>query len=254
MNRWRMVLQRLGKLLDLDWIGPFLLWPKFSWTSFVMLKALRQQGLTPATIIDVGANVGQFAVASAKLFPHASIYAYEPQPVCVDQLRRNVRALPQVVVRGCALGDKPGQADMNVSSVSHSSSLLKLGDRHLQAFPEAAESGLITVEVRTLDDEFAATQLKSPTLLKLDVQGYEHMVLSGAPNLLAKVEYVIMEASFQPLYEGELTFVELLDKMKERGFRFLRPVGSLAHPRTGEVLQIDALFENMAKAGDIARA
>ena len=41
-------------------------WPKFSRTSYKMVRDLRLQGISPNTVIDVGANVGQFAIASKK--------------------------------------------------------------------------------------------------------------------------------------------------------------------------------------------
>jgi len=52
-----------------------------------------------------------------------------------------------------------------------------------------------------------------------------------------------LEASFRPLYEGESTFMEIARTMEKQGFEFLRPVAWLTDPQTGEVLQIDALFE-----------
>jgi hypothetical protein len=84
--------------------------------------------------------------------------------------------------------------------------------------------------------------LERPVLLKLDVQGYEPQVLEGATETLNKVDYVLLEASFRPMYVGEKTFMDIARTMEDRGFEFLRPVGWLSDPRNGEVLQIDALF------------
>jgi len=54
---------------------------------------------------------------------------------------------------------------------------------------------------------------------------------------------VVAETSLRPLYEGEPLFLDLVEMMGALGFRFLRPVGWLSDPRSGEVLQLDALFE-----------
>ena len=50
------------------------------------------------------------------------------------------------------------------------------------------------------------------------------------------------ELSFRPLYDGERTFLEVVERIEAMGFQFERPVGALLHPSTGEYLQIDALF------------
>lgn len=218
-------------------------WPKFSLTSFAMVTALRRQNLMPATILDVGANVGQFAVACAKVYPEAQIYSFEPNPACIAQLRKHVAPLGNVTVHDVALGEQEGEVEFHVNSHSHSSSILPLASAHLDAFPEARESGLIKVKLATLDSLFENRALPGPVLLKLDVQGYELQVLQGARRLLERVDYVLLEASFKPMYEGEPVFMEIDAKMREYGFSFLRPVGFLRAPTSGEFLQMDALFK-----------
>jgi hypothetical protein len=118
-----------------------------------------------------------------------------------------------------------------------------LASSHLDAFPDARESTIIRVEVSTLDIVFEGVEMQHPVLLKLDVQGYELQVLLGGRNLLARVDYVLLEASFKPMYQGEPIFVEIEKRMREFGFEFLRPVGFLRAPKTGEFLQMDALFQ-----------
>jgi hypothetical protein len=63
------------------------------------------------------------------------------------------------------------------------------------------------------------------------------------------VDYVLLETSFRPLYEGEKTFMEIARMMEDHGFEFLRPVDWLSDPRNGEVLQMDALFASVAGRG-----
>lgn len=227
-------------------IGGLLSWPKFSMTSFLMISGLKKQGLIPESIIDVGANVGQFAVASAKIFPASRIYSFEPNPPCAAQLKNNVARFENVRTFGLALGEKEGEVEFHVNSHSHSSSILPLAASHLDAFPDAREHSQIRVEVSTLDRIFANIELKSPVLLKLDVQGYELQVLEGGRDLLARVDHVLLEASFKPMYQGEAVFMAIERKMREFGFEFLRPVGFLRAPDTGEFLQMDALFQRRA--------
>jgi FkbM family methyltransferase len=220
-------------------------WPKFSFTSYRMVSGLARQRVMPATVIDVGANVGQFAVAAAKFFPDARVYSIEPHPEIFLRLQRNIRKLPNVTAFEAALGEREGRARLHLNAYSHSSSLLPLGAGHRAAFPKAVEVSAVTVRQTTLDCLFAAVELKPPVLLKLDVQGYEAQTLCGATRTLKRVDYTVLEASFKPMYEGEALFLDLVRMMESYGFRFSRPVDFLPDPATREILQIDALFERL---------
>jgi len=114
-----------------------------------------KQGLIPKTIVDVGANIGQFAVACAKIFPGVAVHSFEPLPHCLKQLDRNAARLGGVRIYPVALGEQAGEATIHVNSHSHSSSILSLGDRHRQAFPGAREIQTIRVPVSTLDRELS---------------------------------------------------------------------------------------------------
>lgn len=226
-------------------LAAFLRWPKFSITSFNMLSALHKQSVLPRTVIDVGANVGQFAVAAAKLFPDAVVHSFEPNPNCADELRKNTSSLGNVSVYQVALGDEDGEVAFHVNSHSHSSSILALAKNHRDAFPDAHEVNTIQVKIDTLDNIFSNLTLARPVLLKLDVQGYEAQALRGASQLLSRVDYVVLEASFKPMYQGEMLFMEIIRLMEGFGFVFLRPIGSLADPTSGEIVQMDALFQRV---------
>jgi FkbM family methyltransferase len=207
-----------------------------------MVLSLKRQGISPKTVIDVGANVGQFAIACANIFPDVTVHSFEPEPKSLSRLKQNVTKLDRVHVHPIALGEKCGEVNFHVNSHSHSSSFLALGERHRRAFPSAREIDTIKVRVSTLDREIESVSLQSPALLKLDVQGYEPQVLEGAVETLKRVDHVLLEVSFRPLYEGEKTFMDIARTMQHRGFEFLRPVAWLDDPQTGETLQMDALF------------
>lgn len=216
-------------------------WPKFSIASYSVISPLSKQGILPRTVVDVGSNVGQFAVACVKLFPEATVHSFEPVPECVVELRRNVSGL-NVTVYPFALGEEEGDLRFYVNSFSPSSSPLPLAEQHRQAFPHAQEERTIEVEVSTLDQVFDGVNLERPVMVKLDVQGYEAKVLRGGEETLKRADYVIMEVSFKPMYEGEAPFMEMARTMEGYGLRFERPVGWLTDPETGEILQMDALF------------
>jgi FkbM family methyltransferase len=236
------ILKYISLLLEPSAIRALATWPIFSVTSYKMVSALARQEILPKTVIDVGANAGQFTVASAMIFPNVEMYAFEPVPETVCALRRNVQKLRNIRIYPLALGEHQGRCAFHVNSHSQSSSILSLEQSHLEAFPNERETRTIIVELSTLDAIFDKIDLKPPILLKLDVQGYEVQTLKGGSATLKRCDYVVAEASFKPLYQGELPFNEILDLMTRKDFQFLRPVGWLTEPRTGEVLQLDALF------------
>lgn len=217
-------------------------WPTFSITSYNMVSRLAKQGVIPGTILDVGANVGQFTVASAKLFPSVRVYSFEPAPSSVAKLRKNVSDLENVTVYPFALGDRHGEVEFRVNADSQQSSVLPLARARRDAFPDARETHVIEVKISTLDLIFAEIEFRPPVLVKLDVQGYEAETIRGGTEALRHVDYVVLEVSFKPTYEGELTFRGIARMMEERGFRFERPVGWLAVPGSGEIFEMDALF------------
>lgn len=223
-------------------IGGLLTWPTFSVTSYLMISGLVRQNISPMTVIDIGANTGQFAVAAAKLWPMATILSFEPQPACYRRLRDCADKVRNIKTFNVALGSKREVKAMRINAHHHSSSFLPMTENHLAAFPEATESGTEMTEIVPLDDALSGENLRGQVLLKIDVQGYESFVLEGARNTLQFTDYVVLETSFKPLYEGEKLFGDIVEMMRDYGFRFLRPVGFLTDGKTDEILQMDALF------------
>jgi FkbM family methyltransferase len=219
-------------------------WPVFSVTSFRMVRDLKRLGIAPELVVDVGANRGQFTTAVLELLPGASVVAIEPLPDAAEHLRQLKGRWPgRLDVVEAAAGAAAGQAELTVNAHSQSSSLLTLDSRHTRAFPDAIPVGTVTVEVAPLDEILRDRDVPPTALLKIDAQGSERDVLAGAATQLSSFRNLLVEASFDPLYQGEWTFSDVLDFARANGLRFMRPVGALRDPRTGAYLQIDALFE-----------
>ena len=233
-------------MLSADALFGLISWPIFSLSSYHILRSIRGLNFQPRTVLDIGANIGQFSVAASKLFPESNIYAFEPVPDAFATLLKNVRSIEKVSAFQFAVGASNEVREMTLNSHRHSSSLLALGDAHTNAFPWAREENKIEVEVKTLDTVADTLKFMSPVLLKIDVQGFEAHVLRGALATLQRIDFVVLETSFQPLYVGEATFVELANLMADNGFEFVGPLDWLASPKNGEILQMDALFRRLA--------
>jgi len=209
-------------------------------------------GVKPCTVIDVGANLGQFAVAASRLFEGVVVHPIEPDPRTAARLVKILDPTTRQNVLITAVGDRNGEATFNVNHDSQVSSLLSLGADRKSAFPRSTIAETITVPIATLDALFGDAQLPLPILLKIDVQGFEDRVIVGAKRFIERVQWVLMEVSFAALYEGERDFEFIMALMKDAGFRFVRPVNFHLAPNTDEVMEMDALFERINFVRDTA--
>ena len=217
----------------------FLKWKPFSITSFRMVNALRSQGLHPATVVDAGANIGQFARAAAETFPEASIFSFEALPEVAAKLRANLADCPRVTVTESAVGSHDGTLRFYRNAYDLASSALPV------AGTEASRTEELEVPVGRLDTLLEPHTLHAPVLLKLDLQGYELEALRGAPRTLAQVQHVLLEVAFESAYVGEASFDDLYTALREAGFFFRGPVDVLTNA-CGAIVQMDALFERVA--------
>jgi FkbM family methyltransferase len=131
--------------------------------------------------VDVGANEGRHLSMFAQLAPEGSHIAYEPVP----HLRASLaRKFPGVDVRGAALSDRSGESAFVVHKrLPSRSSLRPVGY-------DAADTETIMVPVQTLDDALAPAY--TPRLLKVDVEGAEHLVFEGALETLTTHRPVVL--------------------------------------------------------------
>ncbi len=83
--------------------------------------------------------------------------------------------------------------------------------------------------------------------MKIDVQGYEDRVLRGGEQTVKRAQVLLVETSFQQLYEGQALFEDILALLRGWGFRYAGALDQLLNPRTGEALQQDSIFVNCAR-------
>ena len=196
------------------------------------------------TVLDVGANQGEFARYAADCFPNATIHCFEPLPVCQPQLKTLAAGCSRIKVHPVALGEKSCAMQMFENDFAPSSSLLPMQDRHRELWPKTTGAKKIPVTMTTLDAVAAVAPFTGHMFLKLDVQGFEMNVLRGATQALRQTAVVMMEVLFEPLYEGQADFRELLNFMADQGFRFIEFADERRLPPLGKLVYADGVFLN----------
>lgn len=194
------------------------------------------------TILDIGANEGQFADKMHALFPKTKIYSFEPIPEAFTQLEKNFKNVPEIEGVNLALGDSTGEITFNVNESSASSSFLHLAETHTKSFDFAVKTNPIQVKVDTLDNVMNQKQIQLPMLIKIDVQGFEDKVIKGGINTLKKADMIICEVSFTELYKDQLLFDDTYKVFKDLGFSYAGSTEQLRSPDNNRILQADAIF------------
>jgi len=202
------------------------------------------------TVLDIGANVGNFAKLSREVFPDATIYSFEPLHDCFEKLTNSLPDDDNFVPIECGVGSHEEKLEFFRSFHSPSSSFLKMEEFHKEAFPytnEGQSAEPVEIQVKALDDLLRERELVKNVLTKIDVQGFEMEVIEGAKRTLGQTKAVIIEMSFAELYAGQPLFHDVYEKMYSLGFRFHGCLAQMHHPGTGEVVQTDAIFVNENK-------
>lgn len=147
-------------------------------------------------VYDVGAHYGVYSIfAGAR---GARVFAFEPDPERHDVFRANVRAnnLDGVVTLApVALSDHDGQTSLyagtGVAALQDVATAVHLGTEHFD------------VPLIRADAFAAVSGAPTPTVLKIDVEGYESAVLDGLGDLLNSVRIVLCEIHPESLLPGE---------------------------------------------------
>ncbi len=195
------------------------------------------------TIIDVGANEGQFALKMRKMFPEATIISFEPIPQVFEKLQDNFKHDKNFISFCLGLGESESTTSFYLNKNSASSSVLPVKE-HITHFESATEAEKIIININKLDTVLNINELKKPILIKLDVQGYEDKVIAGGTDVLKNASVLLTEVSFVQLYDGQMLFNEINHLLQNSGYKYNGNYEQLYSPVNNMVLQADAIFIN----------
>jgi len=205
-SRQRMIVDRSDRMgSQFFWFG------RHHWQQINLAERLLP---SDGVFMDVGANIGEFAVAMAVKKPGARVLAIEPNSEIRPLLQNNIEAnyLTNVSVFALALGDKVGTQELYSSGDSALVSCVAFTPAH-----QPIES----IEVVTLDDLFTTQNLPRLDLLKIDVEGYELKILSGAKQTLTQYRpHIILEVNAITSQAAGFDVADLYELLRTYHYRF----------------------------------
>jgi len=147
------------------------------------------------TVLDVGGHIGYLALYFASLVPEGRVHVFEPGPNNLPYIRHNAGLRDNLVLNDKALGAEVGRATLFVEDLTGQNNSFIQDYELFQANRDAAFSNTsvagVDVEVTTLD-AYCGAQNLSPRFVKIDVEGFELQVLTGAAGLLRDARPMLM--------------------------------------------------------------
>jgi FkbM family methyltransferase len=192
-------------------------------------------------VLDIGANTGQFANRIHQILPSAKIISFEPIKSCYQELLENTNNIP-VAAFNYALGEVEENQEINISKHSPSSSLLPMADLHTEVFAGTGFKEKETVVIKKLDQVFTEFNVSGKFMVKIDVQGFEDKVIKGGLETLKKADCILIETSFEELYQGQLLFDGIYQLLTQIGFVFKGNYTQALNKQDGRILYAESLF------------
>jgi FkbM family methyltransferase len=197
------------------------------------------------TVLDVGANEGQFAKELRDSGYSRRIISFEPVEAAFHRLAAAAHLAPPWEVHKLALGAASGTEIIKITAGDDMSSF-KNFTYNAAKFASSRVVAEELVDITTLDAAVDGTKYNlGRCLLKIDTQGYEQEVLCGAKKNLPRMLGVLMELPIQHLYEGVWHIEDAISFMRARGFciSYIKPIREdKADPVS--LFEVDILFKN----------
>lgn len=133
-------------------------------------------------VLDIGANIGFYTVKIAnKIGAKGKVFSFEPNPEMVKQLTQNVQLnkFDNVFIQPVALSDSAGVIQFHCPEPGYESHGSFMSNSTFET------STLIDIKTQKLDDWLESQNIKRVDFIKIDVEGAERKIFSGASRLLS---------------------------------------------------------------------
>lgn len=194
-------------------------------------------------ILDIGANDGGYASEIYRYGYLGELVSFEPLPLPREKLLKLSSRYPGwKVAPPLALSNSAGTEIFYEAANSASSSLMKMTNIHVDAAPETSTARSFEVKTAKLDDLSQDLQLHQRHFMKIDTQGSEELVLQGARDTLNYADGIQIELSLHPLYDDQMLWREMDNRLKESGYELWDIVPGFRHRQTAQLMQFDGIY------------
>lgn len=199
------------------------------------------------TVLDAGANIGQYGRYLRGIGYKGQIVSFEPVGEVFRRLKQRADRDGKWAAHQVGLGAQDGEATINVAANPVYSSILDVRDA-ARAFDERA-SALTSerIAIHTLH-RYVAAAGATPIFLKVDTQGFERQVLAGCDLSDPRIVGVQLELPVIHLYEDTWSISEAIDFMAGEGF-VIAQVDPVNYHREDPdaVVEIDCVFRRKSR-------
>jgi FkbM family methyltransferase len=216
-------LERLRGLLGADGESP---------RTMRHLGRMRDQGFDPRVVIDAGAAHGDWTVSCRRIFPRAVHVMIEPLPLYASELSALAED-DRIEYMPVAAGRQKMDLPLLVPERPGGSSFLPSSRPEDTYFKRAVMVPVVPLDGLDIPE--------GPTLLKLDVQGFEFEVIAGAGHLLEQVDVIVVECSLHPFQRDLPLIDEVIERVSALGFR-LYDTADEERWVSGTLAQVDVIF------------
>jgi FkbM family methyltransferase len=177
------------------------------------------------TFVDIGSNIGLFSLHAAQVIGDGGkVIAFEPTPLTYNRLIENIKLnhFDNIIYAyNIGLSDKKGNLSLNISADGHDA-WNTFANKDDKIYSDKVE-----ISVDSLDgflQSYLKDQLVNIDLIKVDVEGWERYVLSGAASLLAKdnAPVLMVEYTETNLFAAGSSCSEIYDFVESFGYKWYR--------------------------------
>lgn len=205
------------------------------WSIYFGFKEIEKEKLlhldpNPSTIIDVGANMGEISLRFAQQYPNAHIFSFEPHPFTFQKLQTNCsrNSFKNLTLLNLGLGSQKGEVHFEERAS---------GNLGMNRVTSDREKSAHQIKVVPLDLFFEENKLSSLSIIKIDVEGYEHEVLKGASNVLSQYKPLLfIELDNDNLIEQGTSAIDLVKFIRSFGYQ-------IEHGESGEPITENSNLE-----------
>lgn len=160
------------------------------------------------TIFDVGANIGNYTNTLVNAFPNSKIYAFEPNPLTFDLLIEKTKDIDSIECFKIGFSNQRGSSEIFSYESDEASEHASLYRNVMSDLHNDKRISSFKIELETLDEFCQDHNIEKIDFIKIDTEGHEYSVLSGASNLIKSKAIDVIQFEFNEMNVISRTFLK----------------------------------------------